>query len=262
MIELSGGRRQAIYLEKDCVYRPWNSWSDSVHLLLNYLQAQGFTQSPRFLGQSEQGQEILSFIDGDVYNYPLQGPIASETALVSAAKLLKQFHQHSASFLKTIDYKSLPWMLESNEPIELVCHGDFSPYNVALRGELVVGVFDFDTAHPGSGLWDVAYAVYCWAPLKTGTVASIGTGLNRWPQQLRRARIFCDNYGLNAKQRRRLPSLMAKRLQALVNFMLKQASAGESCFIENVEHGHHLGYLADIDYINAHADELIDGLLN
>lgn len=57
-------------------------------------------------------------------------------------------------------------MLSAVNPIEVMCHGDFAPYNVVLNGSDAVGIIDFDTLHPGSRLSDVAYAVYRWAPLK------------------------------------------------------------------------------------------------
>ena len=45
-----------------------------------------------------------------------------------------------------------------------MCHGDFAPYNVVLKGEQAVGIIDFDTCHPGSRLWDISYALYRWSP--------------------------------------------------------------------------------------------------
>ncbi|UGA53370.1 phosphotransferase [Vibrio sp. VB16] len=66
-------------------------------------------------------------------------------------------------------------MLEPREPFEFICHGDFTPYNVALSENTVVGVFDFDTAHPAPRIWDLAYSIYCWSPFKTDSVDKLGT---------------------------------------------------------------------------------------
>ncbi|ALM68133.1 hypothetical protein FORC4_3160 [Vibrio parahaemolyticus] len=84
---LQGGRDNAIYRTGDRVSRPASSWTMTVHQLLNYLHSNGFTQCPKVIG-IEGGKEWLSFVEGDTFNYPLQGSIASVTALLSAAKML------------------------------------------------------------------------------------------------------------------------------------------------------------------------------
>ncbi|WP_290866248.1 phosphotransferase [Hamadaea sp.] len=64
------------------------------------------------------------------------------------------------------------------EPAEVVCHSDAAPYNTVFRSGHPVALIDFDTAHPGPRVWDVAYAVYRFVPLggpanhdRRGTVA-------------------------------------------------------------------------------------------
>jgi len=44
-------------------------------------------------------------------------------------------------------------------------HGDADPDNCVVKDGLPVGFIDFDAAHPGPRIWDVAYAVYRFAPL-------------------------------------------------------------------------------------------------
>ena len=46
-----------------------------------------------------------------------------------------------------------------------------------------------------------------------------------------------------------LLSVVIQRLQALVDFMQQGASLGEQNFIDNLNDGHHLQYLQDIDCI-------------
>jgi aminoglycoside phosphotransferase (APT) family kinase protein len=50
------------------------------------------------------------------------------------------------------------------DPIEVMCHGDFAPYNVTIVDGEAFGIIDFDTLHPGPKMWDIAYAVYRWVP--------------------------------------------------------------------------------------------------
>ncbi|WP_241837168.1 phosphotransferase [Salinivibrio sp. ML290] len=251
MEELSGGRESAIYRDGEIIYRPLQLWSPTIHKLLTHLQSSGLTESPRFLG-IEGKQEKLSFVVGDTYNYPLVGAIATSEALRSAAKLLRKIHDSTASFVSNNDIVNLPWMLDPREPFEVICHGDFTPYNVALSGNSVVGVFDFDTAHPASRVWDLAYSIYCWAPFKTDSIDGLGT----MEEQLLRARLFCDSYDATYSQREQLADAMVRRLNALVNFMRKEADSGDEQFAINIEEGHLQSYLNDIDYIETNKHKI------
>jgi hypothetical protein len=244
MEELTGGREGSIYQDGDIVIRPLNPWSTTIHRLLTHLHQHGVNEAPKFIGIDGQTEQ-LSFVRGDTYNYPLTGAIATVEALSSAAKLLRKLHDASASFLSKHDSESLTWMLTPREPNEVICHGDFTPYNVALSGNHVVGVFDFDTAHPAPIIWDLAYSIYCWAPFKTDRI----DGLGSLSDQISRSKIFCDSYGATSKQREQLPEAMVKRLTALVDFMHNEAQQGNQQFAANIEQGHHLAYLADIEYI-------------
>lgn len=245
MEELSGGRVSAIYREGEVVYRPLQPWSSTIHQILKHLEQTDVDGCPRFLGMN-QTQEILSFVAGDTYNYPLTGAIASVEALTSAGRLLRAIHDATASLLGRIDVGKQQWMLEPREPYEVICHGDFTPYNVALTQNSVVGVFDFDTAHPAPRVWDLAYSVYCWAPFKTDNNDKLGTII----EQVTRAKLFCDSYGVTSLEREQLAEVMVKRLQALVSFMRQEAESGNESFAKNIEQGHLQAYLNDIDYIS------------
>ncbi|MGV9364612.1 phosphotransferase [Amycolatopsis sp. NPDC003731] len=49
---------------------------------------------------------------------------------------------------------------------EVVCHGDFGPWNVVWRGGQPVGILDWDYARPAPRLHDVAYALEYVAPFR------------------------------------------------------------------------------------------------
>ncbi|KKD00810.1 aminoglycoside phosphotransferase family protein [Photobacterium halotolerans] len=256
METLSGGRETGIYRQGETVVRPVQAWSATVHRLLRYLHQQGFRACPEVIGM-DAGSEVLSFVEGETYNYPLEGAIASEEALISAARLLRQLHDASQGFLKTVNLAEMAWMLPARAPAEVICHGDFTPYNVALSGHEVVGVFDFDTAHPAPRLWDIAYSVYCWSPFKTDPVDQLGT----LDTQIARARLFCNSYGVSASDRQQLVSEMIIRLQSLVAFMQAQADMGDAQFVQHFAEGHHLAYLADIDYLRHQQVAITEGIM-
>ncbi|EKB1965594.1 phosphotransferase enzyme family protein [Vibrio parahaemolyticus] len=253
---LQGGRDNAIYRTGDRVSRPASSWTMTVHQLLNHLHSNGFTQCPKVIG-IEGGKEWLSFVEGDTFNYPLQGSIASVTALLSAAKMLRRMHDASEDFLISHQSEVCHWMLPDRAPQEVICHGDFMPYNVALNGETVVGVFDFDTAHPAPRLWDVAFSIYGWAPFKTDENDRMGN----LEQQIQRAKLFCDAYGCSKLERENLVDVMTLRLTALVDYMRLMVSSRDERFQANLEEGHHIAYLQDIDYLRQHHQAITLGIL-
>ncbi len=252
---LTGGREGVIYKENNTVIRPLNDWSATVHLLLQHLTANGFTESPRFI-KIEGNNEVLSFLEGTTYNYPLVAAIATQQALISSAKLLRKLHDTSADFLSANNETTHQWMLPSQEPQEVICHGDFTPYNVTLKKDEVIGVFDFDTAHPAPRIWDIAFSVYCWAPFKTNPDDALGS----LSEQIQRAKLFCDGYGASQQMRKYLVEVMVTRLQNLVDYMNQQASEGDQQFIANLADGHHLGYLDDITYLQKNKKTITTGI--
>lgn len=257
MEELQGGREGQIFRSENKVYRPRGQWSETVQRLLSYLESKGFDGAPKPYGFDDNGNEIVSYVDGEIFNYPLIGNIATTEALTSAAKLLRRYHDVSSSFLAQQSHRSLEWMLPSREPKEVICHGDYAPYNVALIESEVVGIIDFDTAHPAPRVWDLAYAIYCWAPFKTDPYDAMGD----IESQTARAKQFCDAYGLHEADRLTLVAVMAERVQALVDHMHNQAQKGNKAFIDNINDGHHLAYVADIQYINSNKQYITDILM-
>jgi Ser/Thr protein kinase RdoA (MazF antagonist) len=255
--QLSGGR-DGIVRAVDGVHRPSGAWSRQVHHLLRHIRENGFTGAPEPLGFDEQDREIVSYIPGEVSNYPLSAAAASHEALTSAAALLRRYHDATSGFLEAPGALE-SWQLAPRAPFEVVCHGDFAPYNVVLDGSRAVAIIDFDTAHPGPRVWDIAYALYRWAPL---TNPNNQDGFGDLAAQTERAAAFCDAYGLEASERRGLVNLVATRLQALVDFMFAEARAGSAAFESNLSDGHHLLYVADIAYIRSNAEHVENALLH
>lgn len=254
MEELQGGREGRVFRSENKVYRPRGKWSETIHSLLSYIAENGFNAAPKPYGFDDTDNEILSYVEGEVFNYPLKGNIATIEALISAAKLLRLYHDASSSFLSHHSTELLEWILPSREPMEIICHGDYAPYNVVLVGSEAVGIIDFDTAHPAPRIWDIAYAVYCWAPFKTHEYDAMGD----LGSQSIRAKQFCDAYGLLDVDRLALVKAMTERVQSLVDIMHNEASNGNQAFIENIKDGHHLAYLADIQYLNDNEQYITD----
>lgn len=256
---LQGGRENQIIRIGDTVHRPTGRWTKQVHELLYHLREKGFYSVPEVLGFDDQEREIISFIPGEVSNYPLSTAASSIKALVSAADLLRGFHDASQSFLTNAISKQQYWQLPPREPQEVICHGDYAPYNVVLNEGVAIGIIDFDTCHPGPRLWDIAYALYRWSPF---TNPKNKDGFGSLEEQIKRARLFCRTYGLSNEERPALANQMIERLQALVNFMISQAQAGNKNVEICMKNEHHLLYLADIEYIKEHLITIEAGLID
>ncbi|MCA9917896.1 MAG: aminoglycoside phosphotransferase family protein [Anaerolineales bacterium] len=253
---LQGGRENKIVRVANTVRRPAGPWTASVHALLGHVRAVGFTAVPQPVGFTEDGQEIVTFLEGDVCNYPLSAAAKSEEALISAAQLLRAYHEATVTFIEQ-NLEQFNWQLPAQSPIEVICHGDFAPYNVVLNGNQAVGIIDFDTAHPGPRMWDLAYALYRWVPFHNPQNPD---GLRDIEAQLARARRFCAAYGFPVDQRHRLVEIMIVRLQTLLRHMQTEAQKGNETFMAHLAEGHHLIYLADIEYLRAKRPYLQTGL--
>lgn len=233
------------------IHRPSGPWTKQVHMFLNFLHNNGFMQAPQALGFDEEGREILSFVKGQTSE-----DIKSLESLISSAKLLRSYHDASQKFLNELDL-SQSWMFDCRDPQEVICHNDFAPYNICFDGEQAIGVIDFDTAHPGPRVWDIAYALYRFAPF---TNPDNEDGFGGLEEQISRAKVFCDAYGLESHKRIGLADLIIERLQNLLDFLLQSASQGHKKYELNLKDGHHLKYRSDLEYIKFHKSTIQDGL--
>lgn len=93
-------RQEQIINKGEYVYRPSGNWTKDVHKFLAYLHNKGFDATPKPLGFDKTGREIVSFIKGEVSNYPLTKNASSIQALTSAAISLRKYHDISMGFFR------------------------------------------------------------------------------------------------------------------------------------------------------------------
>lgn len=253
---LCGGRENRILRITDKVIRPSGVWTPHVHNFLNFLIDEGVTYVPWPYGINEEGEESLSYVRGEVYNYPLPEFMLQDHMIISSAKLLRSYHEVSGRYIDKIANKE-EWMLPAIDPIEVMCHGDFAPYNVTIVGGEAFGIIDFDTLHPGPKMWDIAYAIYRWVPFTNPTNPD---GCFSLEEQIRKTKLFLDIYGTKLEERELLPQMMADRLINLVSYMKNQAAEGNHDFQKNIDARHMDLYINDIQYILKNEREIIDGI--
>jgi len=169
---LPGGGLNQVFRVGDAVRRPAGPWAPRVHDLLRRLAPLGIAPVPLAL---DDEHELLTYLPGDVgHVFP-----SGDAPLVESALMLRRLHDATIPLVDQLD----GWQHAAREPVEVVLHGDFAPYNTVYRDGLPVGVFDFDTAHPGPRWWDVSWAIIQFV-------------LGLPDDRERRTRLFCESYGI------------------------------------------------------------------
>jgi len=112
----------------DTVRRTAQPWSASVQAVLRHLQRAGISGVPLPLGFDELGREVVSYVAGDVWDYPLPEVARRDSTLVATAVLLRRLHDATVGFEPPADAR---WMLTmpGDLPAEVVCHNDLAPNN-------------------------------------------------------------------------------------------------------------------------------------
>ncbi|GAB3896058.1 phosphotransferase [Microbispora bryophytorum] len=243
---LTGGGVNRVVRVGGTVRRPARRWTPAVHALLDHLAAAGFGGAPRAHGCDGEGREVLDFLPGEVPDYPLPAYAMADEALAGAGTLLRDYHDATAGFAPA---EGAEWCFPPRAPAEVVCHGDVAPYNCVFREGRPVAFIDFDTAHPGPRVWDVAYAAYRFVPLHD---PGRDRSAPEVEEQARRLRVFADAYGLGVRDREVLTRTARARLEHLVVHMRAEAAAGHEAFAAHVAEGHDLLYLTDSAHIARH----------
>lgn len=252
---LAGGGVNEVVRVEATVRRPTGPHTPAVHALLGHLAREGFAGAPRAHGVDDRGREVLDFVDGDVAHYPLPVHVHSDAGLTAAARLIRGLHDATTTFTPPED---AAWMFPAREPAEVVCHGDLAPYNCVYRDGRPVAFIDFDTAHPGPRVWDLAYAAYRFVPLTDPDGPEGGADTR---EQARRLRVFADAYDMSAHDRDVLVRTAIARLDSLVEWMHAEAARGNAAFASHIAEGHDVLYRGDIDYLARVSPDLTGALL-
>ena len=217
-LSLGGNLNDAVRIG-DTVHRRAGPYTPAVQSLLRYLERAGYP-APRVVGMDAQGREVLRFIEGEAHSgtlEPLPDHVMAETHVAEAGRLLRRYHD------VVMDFRPAPnsqWRLVAPTPYEVICHNDWSPWNaLMLKGKLEV-MLDWDLAGPGTRLWDIANAAYCWAPLFTSHFAV------EISERARRLRLFLDAYRLD--DRSEVLLTLRVRLKHVGEFVAREAAAGDT----------------------------------
>jgi Ser/Thr protein kinase RdoA (MazF antagonist) len=144
-----------------------------------------------------------------------------EITIVGAAQLLRRYHDLLATFIAPPDAR---WRIIAPGAHEVICHNDWAPYNALFDGHRPVAMLDWDSAGPGSRIWDVAWSAYTWVPLKPEATS------NPVPLAMRAPRLatFCAAYrGVEPSE---VLETLVGQLRFLADLVQTEADAGDPGF--------------------------------
>jgi len=208
--ELAGGNSSTVARKGDKIYRNAGPWTPTIHKLLNELHRNNIPEVPTAFGIDDQGREVLSFMSGEVANYPLPAWLWSESILNEAFHLMRRMHDA----VRVEDFKDSIWQNTPHEPQEVICHNDFAPYNMVFEDGHVVGVIDLDNASPGPRIWDFSYLAYRLVPFCEDAGPSAPQPSEARLKRLRRA---VQSYGMHFDTQE-IFEVMATRLRSLAEY--------------------------------------------
>jgi phosphotransferase family enzyme len=212
----------------DDVLRPTNRHTPTIHALLRHLRAVGFTGAPDVVGLEPDGRERLRFIPGLVPMPPYPAWSLTDEALASTARLLRRFHDATATFVPP---PGATWSDELNDPsgeTEVICHNDLCPENVVFDGEQAVAFLDFDFAAPGRRVFDLCAFARMSVPLDAPENAA-RTGRGHL-DPFARFRIVADAYDL-PPGRGDLVDIVDTLMTHGATFVQRHVEAGEPAFV-------------------------------
>ena len=228
---LAGGSVNTVARQGNVVRRELSAASPAVHQLLGYLKSQHLTQIPHLLG-TDDTHEYLRFIPGKTLTRPWRAAIKTDAWLAQLGDWLWRYHATVAGFRLQGDAR-FAWGPEVAEPDMIVCHGDLGPWNyVERRGELVA-VIDWDLAHYGYKLDDVAEVALESVPLRPNLETTMGKDTPREVLEQRLA-AFCSSYGTQPDDvLRHLPNYLNK----VIAQVREAADRGVEPFVSFVRRG-------------------------
>jgi hypothetical protein len=248
------GRFAAPVRRGETVERSPGPGAVNVHALLTHLEQRGFALSPRLLGVTAAGREILSYLPGESGYPPLSATLRGDEALISVAAAIRALHDASQNFVAPQPSRWHRMELAVPAVINCIGHHDLAPWNLLFTDSKVTGIIDFDTAGPSNRAWDLAYAAHHWVPLHPPDGLA-GFGWTSEPDRARRLRLFTSAYG--GVRADLVVDFAALRLLGMAAYIEQQVQTGDPAFRVHAEEQHADGYRRAAAYVVTRRSHLL-----
>lgn len=248
-VPLSGGNTtDGLVRVGDTVRRPSGPWSASVHYFLCHLHDVGYVGAPKSFGFDERGRHVVEYVEGHI-SMPFQ-VADSDAAIKRVGRLLRDLHDASAEYVPPDD---AVWnVVIPADRCDLVVHHDAAPWNLVLSPDRW-SFIDWDTAAPGSRLWELAYAAHGFLPLSPDTAPDTAGRL---------LAALAKGYGLSGDQRVELAALLAPRIWSMYTLLEHGHTYGVEPWTRLWSNGHGAIWRADAEYAERHYRLLLDAVLD
>lgn len=195
----------------DTVRRPSKPSSPFMARLLTRLEQASCEWAPRYLGQDEEGRDVLSYVPGAV---PSKWVLFSDAQIREAALIVRQLH-----------------VLTRGSDLaggRVVCHNDPGPNNFVFRADVPVALIDFDMAAVGDPLEDLGYMAWSWCISSNSTRGPVAA-------QAAQVRRLANAYGLVAADRERLTDHIVERQLRNVAFWSEQLAQPDGTMLSDAQ---------------------------
>ncbi len=227
--EVLSGFLSTVVRRGDVLERPLRPWTPAVQALLGHIDRVRPGLAPRPLGyDTARRVERVEFVEGDVAGGgTIPAYVWREETLASVAGLLRKLHDATVGFKAPAGAR---WSRDAAhlDGGEVVCHNDIAPWNTVFRGQRLAALIDWDLAAPGPRLWDVTFALWHFVPFYGGAEGDPFEHATLGPRG-RRARLFCDAYGLS--DRAPVVATLLERMTTTFQTIRDRADAGEAAYV-------------------------------
>ena len=148
-------------------------------------------------------------------------------------ELLGSYHDCVAGFAAGSGFAEGPQAVGSGQ---VVCHGDVAARNTVFAGGRAVAFIDWDAIFVASPMWDLAHAVWQFAPV----CGDADRWLEGWPSAPdRSARIaaLVGGYGLGAGRADELADMVAEVIAGCRRAVVRKIAAGVPAFVQMEREG-------------------------
>lgn len=138
--------------------------------------------------------DALTYLEGEA------GPsgwakVVEESGLSEFARMLRDYHQAVAEWHPREEITWYDGSTGAGGEGEIVCHGDYGPWNVVWRGTTPTGLIDWEYARVAPPAHDVYYALQYVAPFRSDEECVQWLRYSAPPDRKRRTEIFLTSYG-------------------------------------------------------------------